>query len=438
MKKPSLKQLSIFKPTGKWVIFLTVGAALATGIVALYSLPRSQPIQPTPALTPKANDSGIKVVAALGRLEPQGEVFELSAPTPVIGQGARVAQLLVKAGDPVKVGQVVAILDNCERNQAALVEAKRQVQVDQANLAKVKAGAKQGEIDAQKAIVARLKAQLQWEIVSQQATIARIKAQQQTQTQSQAAAVARIDAQRHNAETDAQRYQQLYQSGAISASEFDSRVLNVQTANKQMSEAEANLSQTIETMPQQLNEAKANLDKTVATLQHQIEEAESTLSQIEEVRPTDMQVAQAQVERSFAAVKQAQADLNLSYIRSPINGQVLKTHTKAGESVGNQGIVELGRTSQMLAVAEVNENNIGKVRLGQQAVITSDYSAFAGELHGKVIQIDPEIGKQDILDTDPAADIDARVVKVKILLAPKDNQRVANLTYAKVIVKISI
>ena len=431
----------MFKPALGWAIALTVGAvgaALTLSTVALYSLSRSQRASPSPSLTSSANTSTIKAFTALGRLEPQGEVIKLSAPSSVQGQGARVAQLLVKEEEQVKAGQVVAILDNREHNQAALIEANKQVQVDQANLAKVKAGAKQGEIEAHKAIIARLHAQMQWEIVSQEATIARLKAQEQTQTQSQEATVARTDAQRRNAETEEQRYQTLYKNGAISASELDSKRLSAQTAREQHSEAEANLRQTVETMPIQLQEAKANLDKTVATLQQQLKEAESNLNQIAEVRPTDVEAAQAQVEHSLAAVKQAQADLDLSYVRSPINGQVLKIHTWAGESVLDKGIADLGQTAVMVAVAEVNENDIGKVRLGQRATINSNYGAFGTELQGTVIKIGKEIGKQDVLDTDPAADMDARVVEVKILLVPEDSQRVSGLTYAKVIVKINI
>ena len=41
-----------------------------------------------------------------------------------------------------------------------------------------------------------------------------------------------------------------------------------------------------------------------------------------------------------------------------------------------------------------------------------------------------------MLKTDPAADVDTRVVEVKILLAPEDSRRVACLTYTKVIVEI--
>lgn len=41
-----------------------------------------------------------------------------------------------------------------------------------------------------------------------------------------------------------------------------------------------------------------------------------------------------------------------------------------------------------------------------------------------------------MLDTDPVADVDARVVEVKIRLHPEDSQKVANLTNLQVNVVI--
>ncbi len=56
------------------------------------------------------------------------------------------------------------------------------------------------------------------------------------------------------------------------------------------------------------------------------------------------------------------------------------------------------------------------------------------EISRKLVE---KIGKKDVLNTDPAADIDARVVEVKISLSPQDSQRVSGLTNAKVMVEIN-
>lgn len=70
------------------------------------------------------------------------------------------AELRVKQGDRVQVGQIIAVLDSRDRLEAAVRKAWEQVRVAQSRVAQVKAGAKTGDIDAQAATVNRLEAEL--------------------------------------------------------------------------------------------------------------------------------------------------------------------------------------------------------------------------------------------------------------------------------------
>lgn len=431
------KNQPFVKPVGRWAIAVVVAGALATSGVTVYNLYalREAAQQPVPAVEPSTPPK--LAVTALGRLEPQGEVIKLSAPMSVQG-AARVDQLLVGEGDKVTKGQVVAILDNRDRLQAALDKAKQQVKVAQADLNKVKAGAQTGEITAQKAAIARTQEELRGRIASQQATVARLEAELQGEKNASVAKIARLTAQMDNAKKEFERYEQLYQQGAVGASLFDTKRLEVETALRQLNETQATANQKVATLEQQINEAKATAKETIATLEQQINEAKATLEKIAEIRPVDVQAAQAEIENAIASVKQAQADLESAYVRVPVAGQVLKVHTRPGETIGNNGIVEIGQTDLMVAVAEIYESDIGKVRLGQQATINSEGNAFADELKGTVNQIGLQIGKKDILNTDPAADVDARVVEVKIRLNAESSRRVAGLTNSKVTVKIHI
>lgn len=386
------------KPLEQWPIVLAVAITLANGAFSLYSLSQSRSVEQNLApVSPQA--PAIIAVTGLGRLEPEGEVIRLSAPTSV--EGARVTQLLVKEGDRVQAGQVVAILDSYEPRLAALEQAKQQVQIAQARLAKVKAGAQTGEIAAQEATITRLEAESRGEVIAQKATIARLQAELS------------------NAEAEYRRYQELYQEGAVSASLFDSKRLPVAT------------------MRQQINEANANLNRTVESFREQISQAKATLDRIVEVRPVDVKVAQAEVNDALAAVQRAQADLNLASVRSPIKGQILKIHTRPGEIVNQQGIANLGQTDQMYAVAEIYETDISKVRIGQRATITGE--AFSGKLQGTVTQIGWQVNTQDILSTNPTADTDQKVVEVKVRLNDTaGNHRIAALTNLQVQVAIHI
>jgi HlyD family secretion protein len=429
-----LKDQQFLKLLGRGSIALAVVSALTSTILTITSFNGVGKKPPEPTRSHSTTPT-VSAVTALGRLEPKGEVIHLSAASSLQG-AVLVKQLLVTEGDKVRAGQSIAILDNRDSLLAAWEETKQDVNVTQANLAKIMAGAKAGEISAQNAMIARLQEELRGQIAIQQATLARLLAEMEGEKKTQEAKIVRLEAQWRNAKTEFVRYRQLYEQGAIEASKFDSKHLEMETALEQVKEAKAAHNQKITTLQQQIQEAKATHNQKVATLQQQIQEAKANLNRIAEVRPVDVQQAQAEVKRALAALKKAQADLDLTYVRAPVSGQILKVHTKQGETISNQGIVSLGQTDQMIVVAEVYESDIGQVRLGQRAAITSESNTFAGELPGTVTQIGLQIGKKDILNTDPAADVDARVVEVKISVSPVASRRVANLTYSKVVVKI--
>lgn len=156
-----------------------------------------------------------------------------------------------------------------------------------------------------------------------------------------------------------------------------------------------------------------------------------------EVRPEDIQVAQAEVNGAIAATQRAQAELNLSSIKAPIRGQILKIHTRAGEVVANDGIVELAYTDQMNVIAEIYETDIAKITQGQKATITS--AAFPGQIQGIVSQIGLKVNQQSVRSVNPLADTDQKVIEVKIRISdPVNNQLVVGLTNLQVQVFIHI
>jgi HlyD family secretion protein len=150
-------------------------------------------------------------------------------------------------------------------------------------------------------------------------------------------------------------------------------------------------------------------------------------------------VLEAQLKYAQTQVEQAKAELDDIYVRVPVAGQILKINTRVGEQVNtSQGIVELGQTDQMYAIAEVYETDVGKVRLGQRAAIVSENGGFEGELQGTVDHIGLQIKKKNVLNSDPAADKDARVVEVKVRIDPKDNPKAAGFTNLQVRVRIDL
>jgi len=330
-----------------------------------------------------------KAISALGRLEPQGEVVKVASPS-ALGT-SRIVKLMVKEGDVVKQGQVIAILDSYDRSVATLLQAQSQAQESDRNLAKVRAGAKSGDIFAQASSVEAARANANALVVNAR----------------------RIQAELEIANGEYKRFQQLKQEGAISYSLLDAYKLKVITL-------EGQLQQT----GQQIQQAAS-----------QLKQSEGLLTSVSEVRPTDIQFAEAQLQTAIVNVKKAEVDLDLAQVRAPIDGQVLKVNSKTGEFVSQtNGVVDLGNTSQMYVVAEIYETDIGKIKVGQKATIESE--AFEGEITGKVDHIGLRIAKNDVLGTDPAAKTDVRIIEVKIKL--DNSTKVSGLTNLQVRVKVEI
>ena len=247
----NLERQTKLSPGKRTPLMLGAIAVIAIGSSGIYIQQQQAAQQAEKAQSIAAAAKSVPItVTALGKLAPKGEVIKLSAPTS--NEGVKIDKLLVEEGATVTAGQLIAILDSQGRLQAAVNEAKAKVNVAQASLAKVKAGAKQGEIDAQKATIAKLQAEQETGIAAQKATLAKIMTETATQAQAQEATIAKImtetatqaqaqtgaiaEAQAGlvNAQAEDNRYATLYQQGAVSASNGDGKRLTLQIAQQKV------------------------------------------------------------------------------------------------------------------------------------------------------------------------------------------------------------
>ncbi|WP_404783668.1 efflux RND transporter periplasmic adaptor subunit [Altericista sp. CCNU0014] len=388
----------LLTPTGKWMVGGGVAVALgltALGLLQFANRPSAKQAQPAPAASPAAALVG--KISALGRIEPAGEIVQVGGPS-----GERIGRMLVKEGQSVAEGQPIAYLESYNERLAdrgvaqsqlkdALAQFSSTQQYGNAQIAEAQTRRSQADAPKQK------------ELAAQNATIARLKDELAI------------------AQTDLNRFQSLKTSGAVSQRELDDKRLAYQSKNGQLREAIAQRAK----IQQEWNTSLRNADAQVQSAR-----AEQGRSQ-----------AQIQVDTARSNLALAQARLERTIIRAPQSGQILKVLKKQGEALepsvggssGGQGIVELGNTSQMYVVAEVYETDVSRARVGQRAVIAS--SAFPGEIAGIVEQVGLKIGKNDVTNTDPAANTDTRVVEVKIRLL--NSRPVANLTNLQVQVLIT-
>jgi HlyD family secretion protein len=330
-------------------------------------------------------------VVALGRLEPQGEVIRVGGPN-----GERIRYLKVAEGNIVRKGAVLAYLESYAERLAERDLAASQV-----------AEAEQ-----------RLKASTDYSQAQIQEAHTRIQQIDRPRTfevDAQKAAIRKLEAELDLANIDLQRNQSLQSDGAISKQALDRQLSKVQQ------------------LQAEVNSAKATLIKLETGWQTDLQNAEAQMrSQQANLPLTQIQVALRSARQNL---KLAEARLERTLIRAMKSGRVLRIMTHEGEAIGSNGILDLGDTQQMYVVAEVYETDVGLVKVGQPATITSRNGAFNTPLKGKVAEIGWQVFKNNVLDDDPAANADARVVEVKVRL--DDSKLVEGLTNLQVDVRIA-
>jgi HlyD family secretion protein len=226
-------------------------------------------------------------------------------------------------------------------------------------------------------------------------------ATQRSELQSQRARVQRAQANLRTAAAEERRYRDLYRSGATSASLYESRTLSLETARAEVDEARSRL--------QRLEARVSTPDGAIS---------------LEEAR------AQRELQAARSHLLRTTAEREDALVRAPIGGRVLSVLTRPGEVPGAAGILELGRTDRMQLVAEVYQSDRSRLKLGQPVRITS--SALSGPLQATVSRIGAIVRRQSLINTDPSANTDTRVIEVRARLDPASSRQAADLSNLQV------
>jgi HlyD family secretion protein len=174
------------------------------------------------------------------------------------------------------------------------------------------------------------------------------------------------------------------------------------------------------------NEAGRDVERNIATL--------SRYQSGSETVQADIAVAEANLKAARADLARAQQDLERAFVRAPENGTVLDINVRVGERPASSGIINLGDTSQMTVEAEVYQTMIGRVAIGDPVTVKAE--ALSNDLTGVVSAIGLEIGRQSITSDDPAANTDARVVDVIVMLDDASSDMARRFTNLETIVRI--
>ncbi len=335
------------------------------------------------------------VVRASGTIE--AEEVRISAET-----GGRVVAVLADEGDDVSAGQLLVQLDDTEWI-AREGEAAAAVAAARARLAEVRAGPRPSEIAAAQAEVARAEAELAGAQAAYQ------HAQKLLETPHDL--IAQIDdaqAQIVRAKAQIERARAQYNTakalrdGTTGGSDLDKTKRAVY--EQQMAAAQAAI--------EAAQEAKRGAEATLAALQAM---RQQPLALIAEVHRTEGQVKVAQqalalaqaklavllaspreeeVVAAEAAIQQAEAALHLVQaqraklaLRSPITGLVTSRLIDPGElAAPGSVLMTVADLDQVTLRIYVPTDRIGRVRVGQEAIVTVD--SFPGrQFSGRVVYI---------------------------------------------------
>jgi RND family efflux transporter MFP subunit len=144
-------------------------------------------------------------------------------------------------------------------------------------------------------------------------------------------------------------------------------------------------------------------------------------------RAEDVATAQAELSLARAQLAQAQDNYDNTFVRSPVDGVVVKRYMNPGESISYeslyQPIVSVSDTTHLMVRAEIDENDIGKIQVGQRASIRCD--AFRGQtFYGHVVRISGGLGPKKIQTDNPTEKIDMDVLESFVEVDPGTPLRV--------------
>lgn len=135
-------------------------------------------------------------------------------------------------------------------------------------------------------------------------------------------------------------------------------------------------------------------------------------------RPEEVAEAESELRSAQEAIKAHQERLAMCQIRAPVDGHILRVHVTPGELVSPLNplpLVSMSDLSRFRVRIEVDERDVGLVRVGQKARIRSDADPERSFI-ASVEEISRVMGRKRILGTDPAEKSDRDVLEVILAL----------------------
>ena len=293
----------------------------------------------------------------------------------------RLIERTVDEGDPVTKGMLIARIDRDQIEQQkardaagvssadwALQQTRSSVEWQQQNLA--------NDIELKRAALKQAQARLD-ELLA---------GSRPQEIQQARAAVADAKAQNDQARSDWERAQTLIKTDDISKSQFDSYRMRFDSSTAALHQTQEKLA-LVEEGPRK---------EDIAVARAAVEQAKAAVA-LSETNRLEVKRRQQELDARAAELKRAQAQVGITdaqladtVARSPIDGVVLVKSAEVGETLAaGTAVVSIGDIDHPWMRAYVNERDLGRVKLGMPAKVTSD--SYPGKVYnGRVSFISPE------------------------------------------------
>ncbi len=352
--------------------------------------------------------------------------------------GGRIINLAVDQGDSVAAGQPIVTLDEAAL-LAQVKQAQAAVSAAEANLAQVKAGSRQEEIEAAAAAVQQAEAEQAGAVLTLSNTLKLRDNPQQLDAQLDAArsGVKLVEQSVSVAQTklaEARYWRDFYDNDHSKHETLDKQIgiaqKNLEAAQAQLNGAKAQLAalQAMRSNPiglqAQVNQAHGAYSLTVASAAV----AAANLADLK-AGPTleDIAVAEAKVQQAQAQLKLAQAYRSRTQIAAPLTGLVTDRSAHVGETVQpGSPLLSIVNLDTVDMIVYVPQAQLPRVKIGSPVKVYAD--AYPNEVFtGDVASIaqQAQFSPRDTQTKDDRTNI---VFAVKVRLPNADQRLKAGMT----------
>lgn len=325
--------------------------------------------QSTTQSTAKANTTSVRVGSIEVSASGSGTLVASQSVDLSFSTGGTVTELMVKTGDTVKAGDVLARLGNSDTLQAAVVSAQLALLQAQKTLTDLQ----------QNSSVALAQAYQGWATA------------QATYTTAQAASQRTSASARCSQEVNT-KYKAALDRATQNLANIHSETLTDPAyinAKNDYATALANYTYCISYTADEKTSAQSSLAVAQAAVT-QAEQKYNTLKTASGIDPTELALDEAKVTTAQTQLAQAQQNLAGITLTAPIDGKVVYLAASQGAIVSTAKFITIADVSHPTVTVSVDETDMDKLKVGATANVSFD--ALPDQVFtGKVVQVDPQL-----------------------------------------------